>query len=147
MLRAKAATSPVEELLEGRYHRVLGDSTVKDAERVLVCSGKIVHELLEERSRRGADRTAIVSLEDLYPFPKESLRAELKRHANARQIIWVQEEPANKGARTFVRPEIEQLADGRRVTTVKRSASASPATGSAKAHKLEQQTLLELAFR
>jgi 2-oxoglutarate dehydrogenase E1 component len=146
MLRARSAASPASELIEGSYHRILVDTQIHDAERILVCTGKIVHELRAERERRSDATTAIVCLEDLYPFPEEGLKTELRRHPRARKIVWVQEEPANMGARSHVRPELERLAAGRHVTTVKRSASASPATGSAGAHKLEQKTLMELAF-
>ncbi len=147
MLRAKAATSPVSELVEGSYHRVLEDHSIDDATRILICCGKIVHELRAHRHRLGDTTTAILSLEDLYPFPETELRAALAQHPRARKVIWVQEEPANMGARFYVRPEIDRVADGRHVTTVKRSASASPATGSTNAHRLEQETLLRWAFR
>jgi len=74
------------------------------------------------------------------------LAAEFDRHALAREIVWVQEEPANMGALAFLLPRLERSARGRPVLSVKRSASASPATGSAGAHELEQKTLLALAF-
>ena len=70
----------------------------------------------------------------------------MDRHASAREFVWVQEEPGNMGAHDFVVPQLERLARGRAVLSVNRSASASPATGSAKAHELEQKTLLSLAF-
>ena len=117
-----------------------------DAERLVFCSGKIYHELCAERARRGDTKTAIVCIVELYPFAEAAVRAELKRHANARKVLWVQEEPANMGALAYIRPILRRLAAPRHVTTVKRSASASPATGSAKAHALEQQTLIMLAF-
>jgi 2-oxoglutarate dehydrogenase E1 component len=82
----------------------------------------------------------------MYPFPEAELRAEMDRYANARDFVWVQEEPANMGALPFVEPRIRHLAHGRSVLTVKRSASASPATGSHGAHEMEQHTLLALAF-
>src|SRR6185436_637451 len=98
-----------------------------------------------ERERRKDTSTAVVFLEQLYPFPERELEAELARHPEARDIVWVQEEPANMGALFFVLPHIQRLA-GRPVRTIKRSASGSPATGSAKAHGLEQKALLNLAF-
>jgi 2-oxoglutarate dehydrogenase E1 component len=119
---------------------------VERASRVLVCTGKIGHELRRERKRRGDTSTAIVFLEQLYPFPGEDLTAELRRHREAREFVWVQEEPANMGAHWFVLPKIEQIVAPRPVRSVKRSASASPATGSAGAHELEQKTLVTLAF-
>ena len=85
-------------------------------------------------------------LEQLYPFPEAELAAELERHKSAQDILWVQEEPANMGALSYVLPRLRRLAGNRHVLSVKRSGSASPATGSTKAHEMEQKTLLTLAF-
>ena len=145
-LRAPAAASPSAAFTAGSFATVLADTEVADADRILVCSGKIVHELRSERQRRHADRVAIVTLEQLYPFPEDVLQAEIARHPRA-DILWVQEEPANMGALSFVRPLLQRLAGDRHIKTVKRHASASPATGSPKAHALEQSALLEIAFR
>ena len=90
--------------------------------------------------------TAIIFLEQMYPFPEEELVAELERHQAARDIVWVQEEPANMGALSYMLPRLKYIANDRPVHSVKRSASSSPATGSAKAHEVEQKTLLALAF-
>jgi 2-oxoglutarate dehydrogenase E1 component len=146
MLRNPAASSPVEEFARPRFLTVIPERTVERAKRVLVCTGKIGHELAGERKRRKDGETAIVFLEQLYPFPEAELAAELDRHTDARAIVWVQEEPANQGALAFLLPRLERVAHGRPVSSVKRSASASPATGSAKAHEVEQKTLLALAF-
>jgi 2-oxoglutarate dehydrogenase E1 component len=146
MLRNPAASSRLEELLEKRFLPVLPENEVQNAERVLVCTGKIGHELRAERSKRKDSSTAIVFVEQLYPFPEAELAAEFERHSAAREIIWVQEEPANMGALAFVIGRIERIARGKPVRSVKRSASASPATGSHKAHELEQKTLLALSF-
>jgi 2-oxoglutarate dehydrogenase E1 component len=145
-LRAAAASSPASEFTTGGFRTVLGDADVVDGDRILVCSGKIVHELRAERTRRHAERVAIVALEQLYPFPEAALQAEFARHPRA-DILWVQEEPANMGALSFVRPLLQRLAGDRHIKTVKRHPSASPATGSPKAHALEQAALLEIAFR
>jgi 2-oxoglutarate dehydrogenase E1 component len=112
----------------------------------LICTGKIGHELRVERSRRGDTETAVVFLDQLYPFPEAELSAELARYAEAREIVWVQEEPANMGALFYVLPRVRELAGDLPLRSIKRSASASPATGSPKAHDLEQKTLLTLAF-
>jgi len=146
MLRHPAAASPVEELSADRFQQVIPEREIQNASRVLVCTGKIGHELRQERSRRKDTSTAIVFLEQLYPFPAEELEAEFARHPNAREIVWVQEEPANMGAQYFIMPKLRHLAGETRVRSVKRSASASPATGSHKAFEMEQQTLLNLAF-
>jgi 2-oxoglutarate dehydrogenase E1 component len=143
-LRRPEASSPVEEFAAGRFQPVLSDP-ISTATSVLVASGKVVHELRAERERRNR-AAAIVSLERLYPFPEEELARELARHGTAREIVWVQEEPANMGALGYVWPWLERLAGGRGLRSVKRSASASPSTGSAKAHGLEQAALLGFAL-
>jgi 2-oxoglutarate dehydrogenase E1 component len=148
MLRHKDSSSSREELGRDRFLNVIPDTQVQDARRVLLCTGKIAHELRREREKRkdmSATATAVIPLEQLYPFPDRELEAALAAHPNARDIVWVQEEPANMGALFFVQPRIERLLR-RPIRSVKRSASGSPATGSAKAHTLEQQTLLTLAF-
>jgi 2-oxoglutarate dehydrogenase E1 component len=87
-----------------------------------------------------------VFLDQLYPFPKRHVSELMDRYRGARDLLWVQEEPANQGALFYAVPRLEQVSGGRRVRTVKRRESASPATGSAKAHQLEQKTLVQLAF-
>jgi 2-oxoglutarate dehydrogenase E1 component len=147
MLRADAAGSPIDAFTADTCFRlVLPDPEIEDAKRVLVCSGKIVHELRKERALREETNTAIIALGQLYPFPERELEAELARHPGARKVVWVQEEPANMGALAYVRPYLQRILGDRHLTTIKRSASASPATGSFSAHKLEQQALIRLAF-
>ncbi len=146
MLRHPEASSPLEEFTQGRYQNVLPEREITGANRVLLCSGKIAHELRREREAQKNTTTAIISLEQMYPFPEKELAAELERHSQAREIVWVQEEPANMGALFFVMPRLRRIAGKRAARSIKRSASASPATGSAKAHEMEQKTLLALAF-
>jgi 2-oxoglutarate dehydrogenase E1 component len=145
MLRHKDSASALEDLARERFLKVVPDGGVEDAQRVILCTGKIGHELKRERERRQDATTAVVFLDQLYPFPERELAAEMARHPQVRDVVWVQEEPANMGALFFVQPRIERLLR-RPIRSVKRSASGSPATGSAKAHTLEQQTLLTLAF-
>jgi len=146
MLRHPDATSRIEEFSRPRMLLVVPETEIQNATRILVCSGKIGHELRRERQRRKDTNTAIVFLDQLYPFPEQELAAELERHPNVRELVWVQEEPANMGAWWYCRPRLERVAHDIPVRSVKRSASASPATGSAKAHEVEQKTLLSLAF-
>ena len=146
MLRHPDALSPLEDLTHQRFLPVIPDTETQDAKRILICTGKVGHELRSERQKRNDSNTAIVFLEQMYPFPEAELSAELERHASARDIVWVQEEPANMGALSNLLPRLKRIANGRPVHSVKRSASASPATGSAKAHEVEQKTLLALAF-
>jgi 2-oxoglutarate dehydrogenase E1 component len=124
------------------------DQEISDAGRVLIATGKVGHELRAERRRRKDATTAIVFLDQLYPLPRPEIHAALDAHPHAREIVWVQEEPRNMGAFSYVMPRLMQIAESRglKLRSVKRSASASPATGSAKAHDLEQKTLLSLAF-
>jgi 2-oxoglutarate dehydrogenase E1 component len=146
MLRHPDAASPLGALEQGQFHAVLRDTEVNGGERVLLCTGKIGHELRTERKRRADRTTAILFLDQMYPFPEQELATALAEHPEAREIVWVQEEPANMGALFFVLPRLERMAHSAAVRSVKRSASATPATGSAKAHEMEQQTLLTLAF-
>lgn len=146
MLRNPAAASPIADFSRPRFQIVLPDAEVQQPERVLFCTGKIGHELAAERKRRNDASTAIVSVEQMYPFPEKELEEVLGAYASAQDFVWVQEEPANMGALNFMVPRLKRVLRGHALRSVKRSASASPATGSAKAHELEQKTLLALAF-
>ncbi len=146
MLRHPDALSPLEDLTHQRFLPVIPDTEAQNAKRILICTGKIGHELRTERQKRKEFSTAIIFLEQMYPFPEAELAAELERHSAARDIVWVQEEPANMGALFYMLPRLRHIANERPVHSVKRSGSASPATGSAKAHEVEQKTLLALAF-
>ena len=146
MLRHPDASSAIEDFSRSSFLNLVPDNEVSNAKRILLCSGKIGHELQEERRRRKDTSTAILFLDQMYPFPEQEISTEIERHANAEEIIWVQEEPANMGALWFVMPRLRRLSHGKAVRSIKRSASASPATGSAKAHELEQKTLITLAF-
>jgi 2-oxoglutarate dehydrogenase E1 component len=146
MLRHPDASSPIAGFTQKNFQNVLPDTEVGEAGRILVCTGKIGHELQTERKKRKDTSTAIVFLEQLYPFPDKELAAEFARHGNSGEIVWVQEEPANMGALFNMLPRLQRIAGDRHVLSVKRSSSASPATGSAKAHEVEQKTLLTLAF-
>jgi len=146
MLRHPAASSALADFTSGRFQTVIPDRGDGSASRVLLCTGKIGHELEAERKRRQDNSTAIIFVDQLYPFPEDELGAEMDRHANAREFVWIQEEPGNMGAHDFVIPQLERLARGRAVLSINRSESASPSTGSSKAHEMEQKTLLTLAF-
>jgi len=146
LLRHASSSSAIEDFATPRFSRVLGDGPVAGARRVLVCSGKIGHELRAERARRHETQTAIVSIEQFAPFPSRELSVEFDRHPDAKDFVWVQEEPANMGARAFVVPRLRRLLGDRPLRSVRRSASASPATGSSKAHDIEQRALMAMAF-
>ncbi len=146
MLRHADASSPIQDFTHKNFLTVLPDTEVGEADRILICTGKIGHELLAERKRRKDTSTAIVFLEQLYPFPEQEVAAAFDRHGKNADIVWVQEEPANMGALFNMLPRLKRIAGDRPVLSVKRSSGASPATGSSKAHEVEQKTLLTLAF-
>src|SRR5215813_330297 len=148
MLRHPDASSSIDEFMQPHFQQVVQDKEITDAKRILIASGKVGHELRAERRRRKDTSTAILFLDQLYPMPKAEISAAIDAHPNAREIVWVQEEPRNMGPFFYVMPRLTQIAHlkGLSLRSVKRSASASPATGSAKAHELEQKTLLSLAF-
>jgi 2-oxoglutarate dehydrogenase E1 component len=146
MLRHADASSKLADFAAPRFLNVIPDNSVKSPRRLLVCTGKIGHNLRVERERRKDTSVGILFLEQLYPWPEEEMQAALDQHPEATEIVWVQEEPANMGALFHVLPHLRRMAGDRAVISVKRSASSSPATGSAKAHELEEKTLIDLAF-
>lgn len=145
LLRLKAAASPVEDFTQGTFRPVIGDAAADPAkvDRVLLCTGRVYYDLLAERTKRGDEATAIVRLEQLYPLDVESIRAEIARYGDA-EVVWVQDEPENQGAWSFVHINLPD--DLPRVRVVSRPASASTAAGTAKKHQAEQAVLLEQAF-
>jgi 2-oxoglutarate dehydrogenase E1 component len=146
MLRHPDASSTLADFAIERFQNVLPDNDVKAPRRLLVCSGKIGHNLRVEREKRKDFSVGIIFLEQMYPWPEEELQSALDQHPDAQEIIWVQEEPANMGAFSYVMPLLRRMAGDRAVLSVKRSASATPATGSAKAHAIEEKTLIDLAL-
>lgn len=145
MLRHPEASSSVTEMSSGAFLKVRPDNEASGVGRVLLCSGKIGHELRLERRKKKANDVAIVFVEQLYPFPEQEIAAELAKYPDG-EIVWVQEEPANMGSLNYMLPRLRHLVGERPVLSVKRSASPSPATGSAKAHDVEQKALLSLAL-
>ena len=149
MLRHPDASSPISALATGSFQCVVPDHTAAPEEvtRILLCTGKIGHELEAERKKLNNTTTAILFLDQIYPFPEAELLAAIAPYQNARELVWVQEEPSNMGAHSFVKPRLRRLLGEKiPVRSIKRQAAASPATGSAKAHQMEQHTLLSLAF-
>jgi 2-oxoglutarate dehydrogenase E1 component len=150
LLRLPAAASRLDALVTGGFHAVLDDPEVSDrgaVERVLFCSGKVYYDLRGEREKRADRRTAIVRLEQLYPFPQERLKTILSGYPRLRDAVWVQEEPKNMGAWSFVKERsTDFLAAGQSLRYVGRAASPSPATGNAAVHKRELEQFLAEAF-
>jgi 2-oxoglutarate dehydrogenase E1 component len=145
MLRHPDASSTLADFAAERFLNVVPDRGVRDPRRLLFCTGKIGHNLRVEREKRGDTSVGVVFVEQLYPWPEQEMQAALDMHPRA-EVVWVQEEPANMGAFSYVMPHLRRMARDRVVVSVKRSASASPATGSAKAHELEERALIDLAF-
>jgi len=148
MLRHPDASSVIDEFSTPHFLPLVPDREIRGASRILIASGKVGHELRAERRRRKDPSTAIFFLDQLYPLPRAEISAAIAEHPGAREVVWVQEEPGNMGAAGFVLPRLERIVKAADLVlrSVKRSPSASPATGSAKAHELEQKTLLSLAF-
>ncbi len=149
LLRSRDASSDISELTSGSFQEVLADSTVDptSVSRVLLCTGKLYYELAAMREELGCQDTAIVRIEQLYPFPAAALDEILAAFPDNASIFWVQEEPRNQGAWGFLRMRFgERLLDKYPFRGISRPESASPATGSATSHKIEQQTILKQAF-
>jgi len=146
MLRHPDALSELDDFAQPHFLNVLPETEIASAKRLLICTGKIGHELRVEREKRKDTTTGIIFVEQLYPWPEAELEAAIKAHPEAHEVIWVQEEPENMGALSFVLPRLKRLARDRQVLSVKRSAAASPATGSGKAHEMEQKTVIDMAL-
>jgi 2-oxoglutarate dehydrogenase E1 component len=150
LLRHKEAVSTLDELANGRFHNVIGDvDTIdpKKARRVIVCSGKVYYELLAYRRERKIDDVAILRLEQQYPFPHQEYKEGVAKYANAKEVVWCQEEPQNQGAwyrlNFYLRADIDA---GKSLYYAGRPVSASPAVGYAAKHVAEQKQLIEDAF-
>ena len=151
LLRNKDATSPLKDLAEGHFMPVIGEhdesidaSAVK---RVLVCSGKVYYDLMHARKEQERNDVAIIRVEQLYPFAHKSFQAELQKYGNAKEVIWVQDEPQNQGAWFYVQHHIyENMAEGQKLGYSGRPASASPAVGYLAKHQEQQKALIESAF-
>jgi 2-oxoglutarate dehydrogenase E1 component len=150
LLRLPAAASPLEALTTGGFQAVLDDAEVADrgsVERVLLCSGKVYYDLRAEREKRGVKNVALVRVEQLYPFPQARFAEVVAGYPRLTDAAWVQEEPRNMGAWSFVRERAgDFLGAQRALRYVGRAASPSPATGNAGVHKRELEQFLAEAF-
>jgi 2-oxoglutarate dehydrogenase E1 component len=154
LLRHPKVASSLDELSSGRFQRILPDTRTGKAgapgsktSRVLLCCGKIALELEEEREKLSRDDVAIVRIEQLYPLADAEIGRALASYPEKTPVVWVQEEPKNMGARRYLRLRFGESLLGRHpLHEVSRPSSASPATGSASSHKLEQRELLSKAF-
>ena len=151
LLRHKLAVSAAADFqIDSHFRRILSDPKAPadaDVNRLVLCSGKVAYDLMEARDAAGDTNTAIVRLEQLYPFPGDPLAERLRRMTNLEEVVWAQEEPKNNGAWFFVEPGIEAALAAAKCTVARaryagRAASASPATGLMKRHQLEQAALI-----
>ncbi|MFC4223754.1 multifunctional oxoglutarate decarboxylase/oxoglutarate dehydrogenase thiamine pyrophosphate-binding subunit/dihydrolipoyllysine-residue succinyltransferase subunit [Lysinibacter cavernae] len=149
MLRLRGATSSVEDFTTGGFEPVIDDARVTDKaaiKRVVMVSGKTYYDLLHELEKNPNDKVALVRIEQYYPAPVVELTEVLDSYPNA-ELVWVQDEPENQGAWPFISMEVsKQENPGRAFSVVSRPASASPSTGSAKRHAIEQAELIARAL-
>lgn len=152
ILRHKLATSTLEELAEGSFQNVIGDTSVdaKQVKRVIICSGKVYYHLLEAREEAGIKDVALVRIEQLYPFPEESLRVAIKPFEHVTDVIWCQEEPMNQGAwyssQHRMKRALERVNGDVFLRYAGRSASSAPAAGYMSAHIEEQNKFINAAL-
>lgn len=144
LLRHPACTSRLTELIRGRFMELIDDPEAEPSlvKRVILCSGKIYYELLEEKTSKGFTQTAIIRLEQLYPLPEKQIRQIKEKYTYAKRWIWVQEEPQNMGAWSFLKANLP-IAD---LGVIARPPSGSPASGSSKFHAIQQRKINEKAF-
>lgn len=150
LLRHKLATSSFEDLAQGQFQLLIPEIDALDeagVSRIVLCSGKVYYDLLEVRREMGLNHVAILRIEELYPFPYEALRQELRRYQNAKHIVWCQEEPKNQGAWFTGRHRlVESMREDQTLFYAGRDPSAAPAVGYSALHKQQQQTLVHEAL-
>ena len=149
LLRHPKVVSSLEEISSGSFKKILADDTVElsNCKRLILCSGKIYYDLIEEREQRELTDVAIMRIEQLYPLTIEEIFESIDGLKDGTEILWVQDEPTNMGAWPYIKfnfgDDLEKRFCLRRVSRVE---SASPSTGSMAAHKLEHVELIEQAF-
>jgi 2-oxoglutarate dehydrogenase E1 component len=151
LLRHKDAASPLIEFTKGEFQTVIPEQDdsldPKKVERLIVCSGKVYYDLVKQRADKKIDTTAIVRIEQLYPFPHKAVASIIKSYPNLTELVWCQDEPQNQGAWFFVQHNLlENMGEGMRLGYAGRPASASPAVGYAHLHQSQQKALLNAAF-
>jgi 2-oxoglutarate decarboxylase len=149
LLRHKLCVSSTEDFTTGTFRPVIPDAGVADngaVKRVLFCAGKVFYDLVQARADRKITDTAIVRLEQLYPLPVDEVRAAIASYPNADDFAWVQEEPANQGAWTFIALNLLEHLEGVRLRRISRPSAAAPAVGSTKMHDAEQSALIDAAL-
>jgi 2-oxoglutarate dehydrogenase E1 component len=151
MLRHKESVSSLDELAHDTFQPVIGetDSGIDPAQvkRVVFCSGKVYYDVRAARRERGVNDVAIVRIEQLYPFPHDEFKAQIDRFANAREIVWCQEEPGNQGAWHRIQHYLlRHLSPAQKLSYALRPSSASPAVGYLALHNEQQKAVLDAAL-
>ncbi|MEP6483692.1 MAG: 2-oxoglutarate dehydrogenase E1 component, partial [Rudaea sp.] len=150
LLRHKLAVSTLAELSKGSFQLVIPDKTAKagqKARRVVLCSGKVYYDLIEDAGKRKVEDVAVVRVEQLYPFPRDEVKAELAKYPAAKEIVWCQEEPMNQGAWYQIQHHLLAcIADEHSLHYAGRVRSPSPAAGHLSTHVAEQAKLVEQAL-
>jgi len=150
LLRHAACVSGLEDFVQGGFHKILADArpSQENTKRILLCSGKVYFELLERRQQSKAESVAIIRIEQFYPLSESELLSALAPYQKGTELLWIQEEPSNMGALQFLKVRFGDplLENGFRLRCVSRVESASPSTGSARSHALEQKDLIDEAF-
>ncbi|TWT80935.1 2-oxoglutarate dehydrogenase E1 component [Planctomycetes bacterium CA13] len=149
LLRHPLVISSLEGLAEGEFKKILPDEMIPlaNCKRLLICTGKIYYDLLENRKGNKFDNVAIMRIEQLYPLSYEELAESIEGLPKGSEIFWVQDEPTNMGAWSYIKLSYgDQLAENHKFSLVSREESASPSTGSMAAHKMEQAELMEASF-
>ncbi len=150
LLRFRPSFSTIEELCEGEFQRLIDDEVAERGavERLMLCSGKVYYDLAAQRDELAAKGVAIIRVEQLYPLAIAGLEAIVDRYPNAKTLMWVQEEPRNMGAWSYISPLLRERFGARfgDPIYIGRQMSASPATGHSASHELERKLLLEAAF-
>jgi 2-oxoglutarate dehydrogenase E1 component len=150
LLRHKLAVSSLDELATGSFQLVIPEHrelAAKKVKRVVLCSGKVYYDLLEDAEKRGLTDVAIVRVEQLYPFPRPEVTAELEKYSAAKEVIWCQEEPMNQGAWFQIRHHLQACAGSKQsLSYAGRARSPAPAAGHLNTHVAEQAALVEQAL-
>ena len=150
LLRKKEASSPLSELASGGFQVIIPEVekiAPKKVKRVIFCAGKVYYDIASERAKRGVDDVAIVRIEQLYPFPHEEFKAQIDLYANAKSVVWCQEEPGNQGAWHRIQHYLlRHMRADQELAYAGRPSSASPAVGYLQLHNEQQKALVDAAL-
>ncbi len=147
LLRHQLALSPLKDFTGGRFRRIINRVNDSSITRLIFCTGKVYYDLLENSDEKTGSETGIVTIEQLYPFPKEELAGVIEKYGKVKEYLWVQEESRNRGAWYYMKDRFSEYFPEIYITYTGRTKSASPATGSPKQHNEEQQAIINAAIK